>query len=239
MATLFQRYCAGEHEQVWTELMEYQAKVRQEPLFLEAMQVARETMTRAKKNIELLKNRLVRIGYQFAYPDEVIVPPEPDVAAKIARLERCAGPLPLSLRAWYEIVGSVNFIGAHPEWEARHSNDPLVVDPLAFALEEYREWWESCAEFGAEEMAPYAVPVAPDEMHKATISGTPPSSVVIYNIPLPSPTADAVLREEPHRTTFVNYLRTCFRWGGFPGFEHAERRPERHLSHLTKGLHAL
>jgi len=239
MAALIERYRAGEHEQVWVELMAMGEKVREEPMWSEAMDVARETMRRAKANIELLRERLIHIGYQFAYPDEVIVPPAPDVAAKIAQLEQHVGPLPLSLRAWYEIIGSVNFIGSHPEWDPRAHVDPLVVDPLKFALEEEVAWEESVAEYGSEEMAPYAVPIAPDEYHKAEVKGAPQNKVAIYAIAMPSATADAILGEEPHHTTFVNYLRTCFRWGGFPGFEHVQRRPKKELAYLTKDLQAL
>lgn len=239
MTALIHRYRAGEHEQVWAELLYHGPNVRQEPLYSEALDVARETMMRAKANVEVLRHRLDRIGYRFAYPDEVIVPPQPDTRQVIDRLERRVGPLPLSLRAWYEIVGSVNFIGSHPEWDEHMYADPLVVDPIAFAIEEYREWKESCAEYGSDEMPPYAIPIAPDEYHKAQVVGRPQYSVAIYTIPTPNPGADAILGDEPHHTTFVNYLRTCFRWGGFPGLEHAAQRPDKHLTFLTKGLRRL
>jgi hypothetical protein len=31
--------------------------------------------------------------------------------------------------------------------------------------------------------------------------------------------ADVVLENERHSLPFVSYLRLCFEWGGFPGFE--------------------
>ncbi len=34
----------------------------------------------------------------------------------VKRLENIVGTLPLSVRAWYEIVGGVNFVGHHQEW---------------------------------------------------------------------------------------------------------------------------
>ncbi len=73
---------------------------------------------------------------------------------------------------------------------------------------------------------------------KKDIAGAPHRAVVVYRIVLPNPAADAPVRDELHQTTFINYLRTCFRWGGFPGFEYAEERPTE-LAHLVRGLKAI
>src|SRR4030095_6269812 len=42
------------------------------------------------------------------------VRPNTQVRKQIARLEKVAGALPLSLRIFYEVVGSVDWIGSHP-----------------------------------------------------------------------------------------------------------------------------
>ena len=34
----------------------------------------------------------------------------------------------------------------------------------------------------------------------------------------------------------VDYLRIAFRWGGFPGWEGQQKRPEQELKFLTDGL---
>ena len=73
--------------------------------------VARETMRRCRENVEELAERLRSMGYRFRNPDEAFVPPDADVLVQIAEIEERAGPLPLSLCAWYEIVGSVDFTG--------------------------------------------------------------------------------------------------------------------------------
>ncbi|NWG22439.1 MAG: hypothetical protein HXY39_19195 [Chloroflexi bacterium] len=226
MATWLERYRNGEHEQVWAEMMAAGESIRHEPLFSDALAVARETMRRARQNVETLRDRLEQSGYQFAYPDEVITPPRPDVQHCIEELERRIGPLPLALRAWYEVVGAVNFMGRHPEWETHVYTDPLVVDPIDMALEEYQEWREECREYGIEEMGPYQLPVAPDYYHKADIASEPHHTIAVYRVVLPNPAADAPVGDEPHHTTFVNYLRTCFRWAGLPGLEHSEEHQE-------------
>jgi hypothetical protein len=65
--TYLDRYLRGEHEQVWDELVALGAAVREEPLYSDALAVARETMRRARHNIETLIPRLVRVGYLFGY----------------------------------------------------------------------------------------------------------------------------------------------------------------------------
>ncbi len=114
MATFVERYRDGEREQVWAELVALGKTVREEPLFDDAWDVARETMTRARTNVELLLERLKQIGYQFERPDQAFMPAQPDISARIDAFEQEVGPVPLSLRAWCEIVGEVDFVGNYP-----------------------------------------------------------------------------------------------------------------------------
>jgi hypothetical protein len=46
--------------------------------------------------------------------EPILSPPKPDVRQQLMDLERMVGQIPLSLRAWYEVVGGVNFIGTAP-----------------------------------------------------------------------------------------------------------------------------
>jgi hypothetical protein len=79
----------------------------------------------------------------------------------------------------------------------------------------------------------WLVSIAPDEWLKYNISGCG-----AYEIAIPNLTAGARLLTERHRTTFVNYLRICFRWAGLPKLEQvsgaADRAPA--LSVLTRDL---
>ena len=59
------RYQRGERIQVWSDLIALGEAVRQEPVYSEAMAVARETMARARQNVETLITRLDGIGYEF------------------------------------------------------------------------------------------------------------------------------------------------------------------------------
>lgn len=122
MSNFLERYQQGEHVQVWQELVAMGSQVRTEPLFTEAYAVAQETMRRARHNIELLVERLKNIRFQFQDPTVVFVPTSPTELNDLTQFERKVGPVPLSLRAWLEQVGTVNFMGNHPGLSYYDSN---------------------------------------------------------------------------------------------------------------------
>lgn len=227
--------------QVWADLMALGAQIREEPLYSDALAVARETMRRVRYNIELLIPRLTKLGYQFGSPDietdglvesfpPVFSPPAANIDDLIARLEREAGPLPLSLKAFYQVVGGVNLEGMDPDWPydgGMYGLDPLLVYPLDEELVEERLNLDNLGE-GED---PYRIAIAPDHYHKYGISGGAP-----YEIAIPNLAIDAPLLNEWHETTFVNYLCICFDWGGMPGLERCLQPPTKELAYLTKGL---
>jgi hypothetical protein len=75
-----------------------------------------------------------------------------------------------------------------------------------------------------------ALTLAPDDLHKANISGGDP-----YEMAIPDLRADGELLNERHQLFFVEYLRLCFRFGGFPGYDGAAEVPQE-ISALTDGL---
>jgi hypothetical protein len=173
--------------------------------------VARETMRRARHNVERLVERLPTFGFEFE--DKPVADPPPDATTLIDALESEIGLLPLSLRTWFEEVGQVNLNGAHPQWAFQYP-DPLVVDaPVEYIRSEYEAW---SADRGTEwdRGSTFEVPVAPDYLHKANVSGGMP-----YGLAVPNPGADGLLLWEPHQTTFVNYLRIAFFMSGMPGWQ--------------------
>jgi hypothetical protein len=155
------------------------------------------------------------------------VPPDVDVWKRITRLEKDGYTLPLSLRAFYEVVGSVDFIGSHPALAPPTGSicpDPLVV----FAVDEALLELESEEEH--EENGGAAITIAPDDLHKADTSGGDP-----YEIAVPELRADGELLNERHHLLFVDYLRLCFRFGGFPGFDGVDDVPGE-IKTLREGL---
>jgi hypothetical protein len=230
------RYRSGDEERVWRELLAAGEDVRKEPLYSDALAVARETMWRARENAERLIGRLGLLGYSFAFPRRgdgpvgyaalaPVVPPQ-----MVDDIERRVGALPLALRAWFEVGGGINFTGFHPDWKPEWHQNALVVNPLWVVFESHRDW-QAKRDRNGSQPDPYRFPVAPAYFHAA-----PASPVGQYSISLPNAAADVCLEGEPTGRCLVDYLRNAFRWGGFPDFEKSVDRPSRQLAFLTSGL---
>ena len=243
----YERYLSGDHRQVWLELNALGAGVRADQYAADARAVAYETMSRIARNIGTIIERLREIGYEFEVEsgdqDNVIpfgtarwnlrtgmaareraaplTPPERRLADMI-RLQQDAGTLPISLRTWFEIVGSVTLLGRHPVLSPGDGTlrpDPLVIVPFSQVL---RAWDASPPEIGVQGQ-PFFAELTPCPRGQS------------YSIKLPAVGMDALLESERHGLSFVDYLRLTLQWGGFPGFESAGQRPKE-IEFLTQEL---
>jgi len=222
--TYFARYRDGDHRRVWDELIVMGAHVRDSSVLSDARSVAHATMEIVGENIERLIGRLVSRGYDFeTYPDGSVLPPgiiastRPDTQtlADIRELEMLAGAIPLSLVAFWEVVGSVSLIGRCRDGWPDYS-DPLYVEGPRRGVVDFGDWHGD----GAYDPAvgdTFLCPIAPDLFHKDNVSGG-----AQYSIRLPNADADAVLCNEWHNVGFIAYLRIAILdWGGFPGLSQA------------------
>jgi len=158
--------------------------------------------------------------------------------AQLDALEREVGLLPLSLRAFYQEVGGVNFVGWYEDVDGC---DPLFVYSFDRELVEgpYEEPPASSDDWAdeyAEEALPateeyYQVVIAPDSYHKVNVSGGSP-----YAICLPNAAPDAVVLNEEHQTTLVNYLRLCCSYAGFPALEVVPSPLATHLDEVRRDM---
>ena len=249
----YERYLAGEHHEVWRELGALGAEIRSDRYVADALAVGCATMRRVVQNIRTIVERLRELGYEFDIEsvnrDTVIhfgvarwslwvgprhqerpapwMPPQQRLA-DLKRLERDAGELPISLRAWYEIGGSVTLLGKHPVLSPGDGTllpDPLVIAPLSQVV---RAWDDSPPDVGIEGRS-FVADLAPDATSKAHGGGQS------YSMMLPAVGMDALLQNERHGLSFVDYLRLAIEWGGFPGFEMAGQRPKE-IDFLSQGL---
>lgn len=245
MPTSFiERYVAGEHQEVWQDLLGFEGKVHDEPLHSQAYIVIYETMQRARYNVATLGTRLQALDYQFAFqPWEKW---DKRNANKLSHVENRYGSLPLSLRAWYQVVGLVDFTGYHPrlsrfaEWRGGEKcpvvySDPLVVGSFPRKLPETYYDYEDEEEYPS---PPYPLEIAPDPINKAGYSGSAPLAIYI-----PAQAIDAQLVCDPssgwNGVYFVDHLRTMFKYGGFAGLAGWEQEsdfPSEEIAFLTKGL---
>lgn len=302
MTSFFERYLAGEYEQVWTDLLILREQVLQEPLAADALAVARETIQRARANIELLIPRLIACGYEFGYGwaerlaqqeeeqhqriweyrrrtypfteqearleassadqtrqeaekfrriarEETVPfgPPRKGSEDRLAELIQRTGSLPMSLIAWYEQVGEVNFIGHWP----RKPSLPMEIGRFATTQDTLVSPASPNSLFGGAnlpaaglhpqfdplyvmpieqalhevqlmlEVPPETwhrfVPLAPDAEGKYFVSGGG-----AFGPDFPTAAIDASIGSmgnQWERTTFVEYLRISLRWAGLPGCE--------------------
>src|SRR5712692_9613883 len=110
---------------------------------------------RVEANVRDITARLRAHDYRATWT-QAHEPPGRKVHKQVARLEKAAGALPLALRAFYEVVGAVDWMGEHPSLAPRTDSvapDPLVVFPVEEAL--------ALCEDGVE-----SIIIAPDDLHK-------------------------------------------------------------------------
>jgi hypothetical protein len=160
--------------------------------------------------IKALCERLATAGYVFQYPEEVFPGPEVDAVRAIRRIESEAGEVPLALKLFWLHVGSVNLCGSHPAWRGCEYPDPLVVYPPSVALPDLDDFRE-------EPEGSFLIPIAPDDLHKADVSGG-----MYYNVSVPAVEDDPLLNDERHGVSFLAYLEIALASAGFPGLERCE-----------------
>src|SRR5262245_8131875 len=131
-------------------------------------------MRRTLGNLEVLHDRLLSMGYRFSHPESVLLSPSPAVEGEIRFLEAHIGEVPLALTTFYRVVGSVDFTGAHPEWEGCEYPDPIVVYPVSDAVSEAKEYLELKApeeEYWAYESGILRILIADDYYCKENVCG--------------------------------------------------------------------
>ena len=165
----------------------------------------------------------------------------PDMRAHVEELDRMIGPLPLSLRAWYTEVGAVNFYGFHPEWThftrlpkiLKVSPDRYLMtecDPLQVCVLDATRVDAAREQYAQGRLRQFKF--AADRYFK---DGTAGSSTP-FALATPNPAMDATLVGYEPRITFVEYLRHCLRWAGFPGMAEWTSTPDDDLTFVTAGL---
>src|SRR6266436_1585844 len=199
MSSLYEHYQGGSHQEVYDELLAMQEHIYESHIYEEALLIAKEIMRRIKYNIEMLIPRLRLIGYHFgegfssnpkeeAYWEQaapIYRAPTPETPGHIAKLEQLAGTLPLTLKCFYEEVGSVNFIGTFPIPGQQRDRitygshlDPLFIYSVEMVLTMGEGDWEDVND----------ISIAPDRYFKFRYSGSGP-----YSIQIPCKTFDASL----------------------------------------------
>ncbi|GHO89162.1 hypothetical protein [Dictyobacter formicarum] len=244
MLHFYERYQQGHHQEVYDALLAMHDRVHEPSLNEDASAVMRPMMQRVRVNIETILQRLPDIGYvhhkglsrtfttqqeQEAYEKEMPLfqLPAQNVQEQIALLDHLAGSLPLSLRFFYQEVGSIHLVGAFSSMDPKDGYllDPLCVFSLDIALIQVTMSGESWKEDSR-------LLLSGDCFFKYGYSGGG-----TYDVLLPCQAIDTLFVGEPHQLTFVNYLRLCIlQWGGFPGLEQHPFVSQEQQRYLTQDL---
>jgi hypothetical protein len=203
-------YSQGNEAETWDWLCALD-NVRETHHLYAARSVAREAMLRVRHNVELLIPRWEIAGHRFGYAwagrwaaDDVkrapplLARPDHVTLAALGRFEDARGPLPIVLRAFYEVVGAVNFVGDVADgWPDREILDPLQVEDFVPQLP------------GLLQNETDQIVICPDHLHKYFVSG-----VGALSVRVPSTAFDPVLVFEDgdlemdgRPLTFGRYLR--------------------------------
>lgn len=235
-------------ENAWQQQMKWAFYVAQDYRLIDsqfkqdALNNACKIMRLARKNIELIVDRLKLRGYEFVDPKRVHIAPSADIAHWVAEFEAEGIYLPIAFQAWLQEVGSVNLMGTDKEWPncgyhglAQNEmwyTDPLVVEvDKEYIYSEFENWKYQIDEEGSDEIGPFRIPFAPDDLHKANISGGSP-----YELRADKLYVDPMVLNERHCFSFVAHIRHACFWGGFPGFEIIDDVPIQFLAEMRQGL---
>lgn len=224
-----QRYVGGDYEGVWEDLR--RLGPIPDGLFEDCTAVARETMQRVARHVSRLAEQLTDLGLVPVY--RVLEPPTSEDHAELDLLAGEIGTLPIALDACLRYVGHVSFMGDCPALDlwyqdspasrqgcgspgagADDTPDPLVLPEVAYlryAWDEYREQREEDPTLISDG---FNFDFAPDELHKANISGS------THYITLTERVADPIIWGVDGRPgiSLVDYLRLSISWGGMPGW---------------------
>jgi hypothetical protein len=216
----------------WRDAQAIGETIRRPAVYDAAYPIVLHAMRDVRAELERIVGVLARLGYRFV-TDDPLPPPADNARAQLTRLESLGGPLPLSVRAAYEVIGPVHLAGWHPRWPVpAHVNagadasttfwptDAFSLVPLELLIEH--------AEDNAAPDTTYRLAISPDDYGKAGFSGGH------YSFEMPCPRADTRLDGAHGSPMFIAYVAESLRWGGFPGFARVERRPADFLRALAR-----
>ena len=145
---------------------------------------------------------------------------------KIVALEKLLkGPLPLSVRAFYETFESVSLAGDvdgdytnGSDFEFLGQKDPLILVPLAAVLADLKQQKTENDAFPAALREPLRAYLSPTRLAKDNVDDDYPDDDPL-RIPVPDLAMDGVVQtSERPDAFFVDYLRECLSAGGFREF---------------------
>jgi hypothetical protein len=220
-----ERYLSGEDGRiVYNDIYRLGYKAFSEIYYNDVYSVLTETFERIAFNLNIIYKQLKDIGYvfkmNFSYSSEYpLLSPLPDtnqLFLKLGNAVKDFGEIPLSLELFYKIVGACNLTwdyDAEPRLLWKNS-DALQIASIDDLLSEVNsDDWKEFAADSLEYNELIALELSADYLHKDNVSGGLPYALQIKK----NKSIDSLFLNEPHETTFINYLRICMENCGFSG----------------------
>ncbi|MGW6915598.1 hypothetical protein ACWGB8_17530 [Kitasatospora sp. NPDC054939] len=230
MTSYTRRYIAGDHEGAWAELRRLGPVP--DTLIEDCASVASHTMQRVAGHVSRLAEQLTALG--LVSSGTLLTPPVDADRVDLDVLAGEIGAMPVALDACLRYVGGVWFAGDCPALDECFDSadqlgvagvlpDPLVlpdVEYLRYSWDEYRFQEEEDPDLANRG---FVFDFAPDELHKANVSGS------THDVFMTETVADPVIHGVGGRpgVTLVDYLRLSISWGAMPGWSFkADHAPE-------------
>lgn len=232
--TFYQRYLNGEYEQVYQDIDALGQDAFLPHYLADIQDVLTETFQRVAYNLDVIATELKNTNYVF-FDDEPLQQPLANTDELLAKLDNMVaqfGYIPLSLKYFYKIVGGVDLVwdyNANPDirWQLA---DPLQIIPLDSLFDEVEDdGWQAYSQDCRVDGDFVTIGLSADDLHKDNISGGTPYSIEITA----KPSIDSQFLYEVHDTTFINYLRICFEYCGFPAIA-IENEPSDYQAFFAK-----
>jgi len=226
--SFYERYKNGETHGVYADIEKLGEEAFSPSYYSDIEKVLIETFQRVNFNLDVIYKALKDIDYIFWKDklgnDEALLKPFSDTNELLKVLERNVEPigkLPVSIKMFYQFVGSCNFAWNYQEdpnilWEMA---DPIQITPITDCVSQVTDqYWleemEECIQDGDFGFA--YLDLSADDLHKDNISGGAPYALQLNK----DKSIDGRFLNEPNDTTFINYLRICFESCGFPGMSY-------------------
>ncbi len=183
-----------------------------------------DLFTRVQHNLQVIHTHLIEVNYCLnnGSPhsfDQPFLKSFANTEQMLKSLNKAVEPfgyIPLSLQYFYRYVGGINFAWnyeAKPDirWPMADALQIMSLDSLLKTVTD-RYWAEEMQDY-IEEGLPFGLAISADDLHKDNVSGGPMYAIAIT----PEPSVDSLLLYESHNLLFIDYLRLCFKYAGFPG----------------------
>ena len=229
----FERYLAGDTKAVYDEIEALDAAAFQPENIEEIEKVLNETFSRVAYNLKVIYKALQEIDYklktEFKHSfEKPLQEPFSNTETLLDKLKDAVKPfgyIPLSLQYFYKYVGGVNFV-----WDFENHQEFMwsMADPIEiFSLDDLTSY--ITREVWPQEMQPYIkekkrsnafIELSGDDLHKDNASGGLMYALMVTTYP----SIDSSFIHSPYQTTFIDYLRICFKYCGFPGIAYPEHK---------------